>query len=77
MSHYSKLLLLPKFLGDWILNNLNEFKQQYYYKADLIKICRYLKLLVSGTKTELNSYIQDYLDGIPVTQIKFECKRKT
>lgn len=59
-----------------IPNNLNEFKQQYYYKADLIKICRYLKLPASGTKAELNSYIQDYLNGIPTTQIKFERKEK-
>ena len=59
-----------------IPNNLNEFKQQYYYKADLIKICRYLKLPTSGTKAELNSYIVDYLAGIPSAQIKFKRQKR-
>lgn len=59
-----------------IPNNIDEFKQRYYYKTELVKICRSLKLPVSGTKAELNSYILDYLAGIPGTQIKSKRQKK-
>ncbi|MBD5805865.1 SAP domain-containing protein [Limosilactobacillus walteri] len=53
-----------------IPNTLSEFTQKYYYKTELIKLCRRYKLPTSGTKAELNSYITKYLKGVPSSKIK-------
>ena len=53
-----------------IPHTLSEFEQTYYYKTELVKLCRQLKLPTSGTKAELNSYIRECLNGTPATQIK-------
>lgn len=51
-------------------HTLSEFEQTYYYKTELVKLCRQLKLPTSGTKAELNSYIREYLNGTSATRIK-------
>lgn len=43
--------------------SLDDFKKQYWYKADLETICRQHHLPTYGTKAELTSYILDYLSG--------------
>ncbi|KRM94937.1 hypothetical protein FC19_GL000038 [Liquorilactobacillus aquaticus DSM 21051] len=47
-----------------------QFKEQYYYKKELSELCRRVGLPMSGTKAELNSYIEKYLSGTPVSEIK-------
>jgi len=49
---------------------VKQFKEEYFYKTDLIKMCREFGLPTYGTKAELNSYIVSYLDGISPSQIK-------
>ncbi|EEI24723.1 SAP domain-containing protein [Lentilactobacillus hilgardii] len=46
------------------------FKETYFYKTDLVKICRNYGLPTQGTKAELNHYIDCFLSGIPANQIK-------
>ena len=53
-----------------IPHTLSEFKQTYYYKTDLIKLCRQWNLPTSGTKAELNSYIEKKLKGKSADEIK-------
>lgn len=53
-----------------IPHTLSGFTQTYYYKTELIELCRQYKLPTSGTKAELNSYITKYLKGISSSQIK-------
>ncbi|KRL00280.1 SAP domain-containing protein [Liquorilactobacillus capillatus] len=50
--------------------DLTEFKETYYYKTELVSLCRILKLPVSGTKAELNHYLEQYFTGIPSNEIK-------
>ena len=45
-----------------IPKSITEFEHTYYYKTDLVKICKSLSLPTSGTKAELNSYIMSYLN---------------
>lgn len=49
---------------------LRKFKSKYYYKTDLVELCREFGLLVLGTKAELNGYVFKFLEGVPVNQIK-------
>ncbi|WP_019252207.1 SAP domain-containing protein [Limosilactobacillus reuteri] len=51
-------------------HTLSEFEQTYYYKTELVKLCRQLELPTSGTKAELNSYIREYLNGTSAARIK-------
>lgn len=60
-----------------IPKSITEFEHTYYYKTDLVKICKSLSLPASGTKAELNSYITAYLNGTPATQIKPKRKQKS
>ncbi|MGT2784239.1 SAP domain-containing protein [Streptococcus merionis] len=46
-----------------------EFKEQYWYKADLEAICRQQQLPTYGTKAELTAYILDYLSGKAASDI--------
>ncbi|WP_105956600.1 SAP domain-containing protein [Apilactobacillus quenuiae] len=46
------------------------FKNHYFYKKDLQDICRKYDLPSNGTKSELNSYILQMLDGVSPKQIK-------
>ncbi|GLB47545.1 hypothetical protein WR164_15240 [Philodulcilactobacillus myokoensis] len=48
----------------------NEFLKFYWYKEELRLICWRLQLPTSGTKANLNHYILQYLNGIPVNQIQ-------
>lgn len=57
-------------------HNLYEFEQIYYYKTELIKLCRYLGLPTTGTKAELNLYVKKYLNGAPTNQIKLLRSKK-
>ena len=59
-----------------IPKNITEVEHTYYYKTDIVKICKLLSLPASGTKAELNSYITAYLNGTPATQIKTKRKQK-
>lgn len=43
--------------------SVQEFKEKYWYKADLQKICRKYKLPTYGTKYELMQYICQLLSG--------------
>lgn len=56
----------PKFSSNMTVEEFNDF---YWYKAELIDICRSVSLPTSGTKAELNEYIIKYLTGVPATQI--------
>lgn len=60
-----------------IPKSITEFEHTYYYKTDLLKICKSLSLPTSGTKAELNSYIMAYLNGMPATQIKPKRRQKS
>lgn len=60
-----------------IPKSTTEFEHTYYYKTDLVKICKSLSLPASGTKAELNSYITAYLNGTPATQIKYKRRQKS
>ena len=53
-----------------IPHTLSEFTQTYYYKTELIKLCRQWNLPTSGTKAELNSYVEKYLKGMSANEIK-------
>ena len=53
-----------------IPHTLSEFTQTYYSKTELIKLCRQWNLPTSGTKAELNSYIEKYLKGMSANQIQ-------
>ncbi|GHP13235.1 hypothetical protein YK48G_06600 [Lentilactobacillus fungorum] len=48
---------------------LKQFNAHYYYKTDLIKLCRRYNLPTYGTKAELTRYLRAYLSGIPKQQI--------
>lgn len=50
--------------------SVEQFKNLYWYKTDLEKICRQYKLPTFGTKAELNQYVVKYLKGIPIEKIK-------
>ncbi|MDT9606538.1 SAP domain-containing protein [Lactobacillus johnsonii] len=60
-----------------IPKSITEFEHTYYYKTDLVKICKSLSLPTSGTKAELNSYIMSYLNRMPATQIKPKRRKKS
>lgn len=49
---------------------LEEFKSKYFYKTELVKMCREWGLPTYGTKAELNQYIIRYLSGIAASDIK-------
>lgn len=50
--------------------SVTEFNEFYWYKTELITICRKYDLPTYGTKAELNQYIIQMLQGIPSSQIK-------
>lgn len=43
--------------------SIEEFEEYYWYKDELIHICRANKLPTSGTKAELIKYIKQFLSG--------------
>lgn len=49
---------------------LTEFKENYFYKTDLVKLCREYHLPTYGTKAELNHYLYLYLPGTPAADIR-------
>lgn len=49
---------------------VEEFKSKYFCKSTLIKLCRSYGIPTYGTKAELNSYILQYLSGVPVSGIR-------
>ncbi|HLR34209.1 MAG TPA: SAP domain-containing protein [Tissierellales bacterium] len=53
------------------LKSIEEFNEYYWYKDELIKICRKLSLDPLGIKAELEERLRNYLQGIPT-----ENKRK-
>ncbi|WP_235184269.1 SAP domain-containing protein [Agrilactobacillus composti] len=50
--------------------DLATFKATYYYKQDLVAMCRQWHLPTNGTKAQLNQYIGQFLSGMPVDRIK-------
>ncbi|MCL0312285.1 SAP domain-containing protein [Apilactobacillus sp. TMW 2.2459] len=48
---------------------LEAYHQQYFYKTELVQLCRQHKLPTYGTKAELNSYLEQFLSGTPANQI--------
>ena len=48
---------------------LIELQENYYYKTDLIKLCREYHLPTYGTKAELINYLSAYLSGTPANEI--------
>lgn len=53
-----------------VTSNQQEFEHRYYYKTDLIRLCRQYHLPTQGTKAELNHYLRLYLSGVPVQTIQ-------
>lgn len=49
---------------------MEDFQKFYWYKTELVQICKDNQLPSYGTKAELNQYIIQYLSGIPQSQIK-------
>ena len=45
------------------IRSYEEFSTYYWYKDELIKICRELGINSTGTKQELNKVIQEYFWG--------------
>ncbi len=56
------------------IKTFDEFSKYYWYREELLAICRRLGICASGYKTELNERIEEYFGGKP-SQIK-ECRRK-
>lgn len=50
--------------------SVSQFKEHYWYKKELIDICRKYKLPTYGTKFELNCYIISFLKGTSPAKIK-------
>jgi hypothetical protein len=48
--------------------DLAAFKTHYYYKTDLIALCRQYQLPTSGTKADLNQRLDAFFSGRPVRQ---------
>lgn len=50
--------------------SVEDFQNFYWYKTELVQICKDNQLPSYGTKAELNQYIIQYLSGVPQSQIK-------
>lgn len=48
----------------------NDLAKHYFYKTELIHLCRERRLPTYGTKAELNYYLSCYLDGVPSKEIQ-------
>lgn len=57
-------------------SSVEEFKEKYWYKIDLQRICHNLGLPTYGTKYELTQYICQYLSGKNISEIKPNRKRR-
>ena len=49
---------------------LSDFEETYFYKNELINLCREYHLPTYGTKAELSEYVYLYLSGTPADKIK-------
>ncbi|ABJ68847.1 MULTISPECIES: SAP domain-containing protein [Pediococcus] len=56
---------------------LKDFEQTYFYKTELIQLCKVYGLPTYGTKAELNKYLTLYLSGTPACDIKVNRKHTT
>ncbi|MCD2255587.1 SAP domain-containing protein [Agrilactobacillus fermenti] len=45
------------------LKNYQEFQKYYWYRQELVTICKKLGIEYQGTKAELNHYVQQYFSG--------------
>lgn len=45
------------------------FQETYFYKTELIKLCRQYGLPTQGTKAELTHYINQFLTGTPANKV--------
>ncbi len=58
------------------IKDYDEFCKYYWYREELIKICKDLGLKASGSKIELNEVIKAYLSGDKILPEKRRLKRK-
>ncbi len=58
------------------IKDYDEFCKYYWYREELIKICKDLGLKASGSKIELNEVIKAYLSGDKILPEKRRSKRK-
>ena len=63
----------PKFSE---IKDYEEFCKYYWYRDELIKICKDLGLKASGSKIELNDVIRSYFSGDKILPEKKTIKRK-
>lgn len=54
--------------------SVKDFEKYYWYKDELVKICRKNNLPSYGTKAELNQYIVSFLLGNPVKQFRYQSR---
>ena len=58
------------------IRSYEEFLKYYWYREELIKICRSLGLRSSGSKIELNEVIKAYFSGEKILPGKKKTKSK-
>ena len=56
------------------IKTYEEFSKYYWYREELVVICKWLGICVTGYKAELNKRLEEYFKGKP-SQIK-KCRRK-
>lgn len=59
------------------IKTFEEFRKYYWYKEELVKICKILGLEYRGTKLELNKIIEEYFKGNKILKIKRQHHAKT
>ena len=57
------------------IKDFDEFCKYYWYREELIKICKELGLKASGSKIELNNVIKAYFSGDKILPVKRRIKR--
>ena len=58
------------------ISSFEEFSRYYWYRDELIKICREHGLKSDGSKIELNNIIRSYLDGDMIRPVKKHSRPK-
>ncbi|MDE6583872.1 MAG: SAP domain-containing protein [Anaeroplasmataceae bacterium] len=59
------------------LKSYQEFMKYYWYREELIQICKELRIEHIGTKAELNHYIEEYFHGNIISHRNQNHKLKT
>ena len=58
------------------ITDFDEFNKYYWYKDELIKICKAHGLLYNGSKIELNNVIEAYFSGRKILPAKKQSQQK-